>query len=41
LVEGVTFDDVNRVAKEYLDPARYSFIVVGQPQGIETPALAE
>ncbi|MBU3920261.1 MAG: insulinase family protein, partial [Alphaproteobacteria bacterium] len=41
LVEAVTFDDVNRVAREYLDPARYSFIVVGQPQGIGTPAPAE
>lgn len=41
LIEAVTLDDVNRVAKAYLDPARYSFIVVGQPQGIETPALAE
>lgn len=41
LVEAVTFEDVNRVAKTYLDPARYSFIIVGEPQGIETPALGE
>ncbi|MFN3912101.1 M16 family metallopeptidase [Hyphomonas sp.] len=41
LVDAVTFEDVNRVAKTYLDPARYSFIIVGEPQGIETPALAE
>ena len=41
LIEAVTLDDVNRVAKAYLDPSRYSFIVVGQPQGIETPVLAE
>jgi zinc protease len=37
LVTAVTLDDVNRVAKTYLDPARYSFFVVGQPQGIEAP----
>lgn len=38
LVNAVALEDVNRVAKTYLDPARYSFFVVGQPQGIETPA---
>lgn len=37
LVTAVTLDDVNRVAKTYLDPARYSFFVVGQPQGIQAP----
>jgi len=26
---------VNRVAAEYLDPDKYLFIAVGQPQGIE------
>ena len=41
LVEAVTFDDVNLVAKEYLDPSRYSFFIVGEPEGIKTPALAE
>ncbi|MEX1252470.1 MAG: pitrilysin family protein [Hyphomonas sp.] len=35
LVTAVTLDDVNRVSKTYLDPARYSFFVVGQPQGME------
>ena len=37
LVTAVTLEDVNRVSKTYLDPARYSFFVVGQPQGIEAP----
>ena len=41
LIEAVTLEDVNRVAKSYLDPARYSFIIVGEPQGIEMPALGE
>jgi zinc protease len=35
LVSAVTIDDVNRVARAYLDPARYSFFVVGEPQGLE------
>ena len=41
LIEAVTLEDVNRVSKSYLDPARYSFIVVGEPQGIKAPAPAE
>ncbi|MEQ9506811.1 MAG: pitrilysin family protein [Hyphomonas sp.] len=41
LIEAVTIEDVNRVASAYLDPARYSFFIVGQPEGIETPAPAE
>jgi len=35
LIDAVTLEDVNRAAKAYLDPARYSFIIVGEPQGIE------
>ena len=35
MVEAVTLEDVNRVAKEYLQPERFTFIVVGQPQGLE------
>lgn len=41
LIQAVTLEDVNRVSKSYLDPARYSFVIVGEPQGIKTPALAE
>lgn len=40
LIEGVTLEDVNRVARTHLDPARYSFIIVGEPQGVEMPALS-
>lgn len=40
LIEAVTIEDVNRVAGTYLDPDRFSFIIVGQPEGIEMPALA-
>ena len=35
LIEAVTLEDVNRVAAEYLQPDRLSFIVVGQPEGLE------
>lgn len=41
LVDAVTLEDVNRVAKAYLDPSRYSFIIVGEPQGLETAVPAE
>lgn len=41
LIEAVTLEDVNRVAGTHLDPARYSFIIVGQPEGIEMPTLAK
>ena len=41
LIEGVTLEDVNRVARTHLDPARYSFIIVGEPQGVEMPALSD
>ena len=35
LVNAVTLEDVNRVAAEYLDPSKYLFIAVGQPEGID------
>jgi zinc protease len=35
LIAAVTLDDVNRVADAYLDPARFNFVVVGEPQGLE------
>ncbi|SDO08620.1 zinc protease [Lutimaribacter pacificus] len=37
-VEAVTLDDINRVAKELLDPDRLTFVVVGQPEGLEPAA---
>ncbi len=36
-VEAVTLEDVNRVAGEWLRPERFSFIVVGEPDGINAP----
>ncbi|QYX57043.1 insulinase family protein [Roseovarius sp. SCSIO 43702] len=33
-VMAVTLDDVNRVAREYLDPGKLTFVVVGQPEGL-------
>tara|TARA_R110002020_G_scaffold63761_1_gene169831 strand:- start:2 stop:1369 length:1368 start_codon:yes stop_codon:yes gene_type:complete len=37
-VEAVTLDDVKRVAGELLDPDGLFFVVVGQPEGLETTA---
>lgn len=37
----VTLEDVNRVAKEYLQPERFSVIVVGEPEGVSTSGDAE
>ena len=36
MVEAITLEDVNRVAREWLDPARLTFFVVGQPEGVES-----
>lgn len=36
MVEAVTLADVNRVARELLDPAALTFVVSGQPEGLET-----
>ncbi len=33
-VEGVTLNDVNRVAKDLLDPSALTMIVVGEPEGV-------
>ena len=35
MVEAVTLEDVNRVATEYLSPENFTFIVVGQPEGLD------
>ena len=41
LIEAVTLEDVKRVAKRLLDPAKFAVVVVGQPEGVEsTPAAA-
>lgn len=36
LVNAVTLDEVNRVASELLDPNGLHFVVVGQPEGLES-----
>lgn len=35
-VEAVTLEDVNRVAARYLDPEGLHFVVVGQPEGLDS-----
>lgn len=35
-MNAVTLEDVNRVARELLDPDRLTFVVVGRPEGLET-----
>ena len=35
MVEAVTLEDVNRVARDYLSPENFTFIVVGQPEGLD------
>lgn len=37
-VNAVTLDQINRVARELLDPDRLTFVVVGQPEGLEPAA---
>lgn len=37
-VDAVTLEDVRRVAGELLDPEGLAFVVVGQPEGLETTA---
>ena len=42
LVEAVTLEDTNRIAAAYLKPENFSFIVVGEPEGIpEVATLPE
>ncbi|WP_338549714.1 M16 family metallopeptidase [Roseovarius phycicola] len=33
-VNAVTMEDIKRVAQEFLDPSRLTFVVVGQPEGL-------
>ncbi|MGX0903333.1 zinc protease [Roseovarius sp. MBR-79] len=35
MVNAVTLDEINRVAREWLDPEALTFVVVGQPEGLE------
>lgn len=37
LIEAVTLDDVNRVAKALLDPTTLTMVVVGEPKGVSEP----
>jgi predicted Zn-dependent peptidase len=34
----VTKEDIKRVAKRFLDPAKLTFSVVGQPDGLKSTA---
>lgn len=34
-INAVTLEDINRVARQLLDPDRLTFVVVGQPQGLQ------
>ncbi|MCW8835363.1 MAG: insulinase family protein [Rhodospirillales bacterium] len=36
MIEAVTLEQVNRVAKTLLDPSKLSIVVVGEPEGVET-----
>ena len=35
MVEAITLDEINRVAREWLDPDQLTFVVVGQPEGVD------
>jgi zinc protease len=35
LIRGVTLADVNRVIRRLFDPDAFTFVVVGQPEGLE------
>lgn len=39
-IEAVQLDDVNRVARQILDPKKFTVVVVGKPEGIEPTAEA-
>jgi predicted Zn-dependent peptidase len=32
IIKKITLDDVNRVAKEFLNPENLSFVIVGRPE---------
>ena len=35
-INAVTLDQINRVARELMDPDRLTFVVVGQPEGLDS-----
>ena len=35
-VNAVTLEDINRVAKEWMDPSKLTFVVVGQPENLNS-----
>ncbi|MEM7767756.1 MAG: pitrilysin family protein [Pseudomonadota bacterium] len=37
-IAAVTLEDANRVAAEWLSPENFTFVVVGEPQGIPSPS---
>jgi zinc protease len=41
LIGAVTLDDVKRVAKRLLDPAKLTFVVVGEPQDLKPDQILE
>ncbi|MEZ5998469.1 MAG: pitrilysin family protein [Hyphomonas sp.] len=41
MVNAVTLEDVDRVASEYLQPSKYFFVAVGQPQGLAPAEAAD
>jgi zinc protease len=36
MVEAITLDQINRVARTWLEPDRLTFVVVGQPEGVKS-----
>jgi zinc protease len=40
-IDAVTLDDVKRVAKRLLDPAKLSFVVVGNPDGLKPDEVVQ
>jgi zinc protease len=40
LIRAVTLDDVNRVVRRLFNPDAYTFVVVGQPEGLERDAAS-
>jgi zinc protease len=38
LIRAVTLDDANRVIRRLFNPDAFTFVVVGQPEGLEATA---
>jgi zinc protease len=38
-VRAVTLEDVNRMASELFDPERLTFVVAGQPEGLDAQGV--